>query len=54
LLFGLNFFYAGIQKWDEKIPKIGKEAEKGCVGCGWYDIEEWRNCLNKLIKKGQK
>jgi hypothetical protein len=52
-LFGLDYFYEGTTKWDESIPKIGKDAEKGCVGCGWYDIEKWRNSLNELIKDGK-
>jgi hypothetical protein len=47
-MFGIPFFYEGSTKWDSNIPKIGKEAEKGCVGCPWYDIELWRN---KLIEK---
>ena len=49
IIFGINYFYKGDEKWDEKIPKRGKEAEKGCVGCGWYDIEEWRKSLNKNL-----
>lgn len=53
-LFGLNYFYKGTDKWDAKIPKVGKEAEKGCVGCGWYDIQKWRDGLNELIEKSQK
>lgn len=53
-LFGLNYFYKGTDKWDSKIPKVGKEAEKGCIGCGWYDIQEWRNSINKMINKKSK
>ena len=53
-LFGLNYYYRGTTKWDAKIPKIGKEAEKGCLGCGWYDIQQWRESLNKFILKNKK
>ena len=49
IIFGINYFYKGNHKWDEKIPKIGKEAERGCIGCGWYDIEKWRESLNKNL-----
>lgn len=48
-LFGINYFYEGSAKWAENIPKTGKNAEKGCVGCGWYDIRIWRESLNKKI-----
>lgn len=51
-IYGINYFYAGDENWDSKIPKVGKAAEKGCIGCPWYDIEEWRKVLNKLLKKG--
>jgi hypothetical protein len=47
--FGIKFFYAGGEKWDEKIPREGKNAEKGCIGCGWYDLEKWRKELNKKL-----
>ena len=47
--FGIKFFYEGTEKWDENIPKRGKSAEKGCIGCGWYDMNEWRNSIiNRL------
>lgn len=53
-IFGLNYFYLGNETWDEKIPKLGKDAEKGCVGCGWYDIQKWRDSLNILVDKKSK
>ena len=52
ILFGIPFFYKGNENWDNNIPRTGKSAEKGCIGCGWYDIERWRNELIKLITKG--
>lgn len=50
-LYGINYFYKGDEKWPEDIPKVGKEAETGCVGCGWYDIQKWRESLNELVNK---
>lgn len=50
-IFGIPFFYKGGLMWDESIPKKGKEAEKGCEGCPWYDIAEWRKQLVKKLKK---
>lgn len=52
-LYGINFFYEGNENWNTDIPKIGKEAEKGCIGCGWYDIQKWRENLNVLIKNNK-
>ena len=49
--FGIKFFYKGTEKWDNKLPQKGKEAEKGCVGCGWYDLEEWRKQILLKLKK---
>lgn len=48
VLYGIPFFYQGSQKWPNDIPSVGKAAEKGCIGCAWYDIERWRL---ELIKK---
>ena len=48
-LFGINFFYAGGNRWDNAIPQTGAAAEQGCVGCGWYDIRAWRQALNSRI-----
>lgn len=50
-LFGLNYFYEGNDKWPDDCPRVGKAAEKGCIGCGWYDMEMWRNSLNNQIDK---
>ena len=51
-LFGVSFFYAGDPQWDEEVPRNGVEAERGCVGCGWYDIRAWRNALNEHLNEG--
>lgn len=50
-IYGINYFYEGTEVWDTEIPTTGKDAEKGCLGCPWYDIEEWRKHLNEEIKK---
>ena len=49
--FGIEFFYEGSQFWNESIPKRGKDAEAGCVGCGWYDLEMWRSRLNQSLSE---
>jgi len=48
-IFGINYYYHGNENWPKNIPKIGKDAEKGCIGCPWYDIQEWRKNINKKI-----
>lgn len=49
--FGINYFYEGNRHWDSSIPERGKGAERGCIGCGWYDIEKWRQELNNQLRK---
>lgn len=56
--FGIEFYYQGDAQWNPNIPVKGKAAEQGCVGCGWYDMEEWRHRLcarltayNQLVEK---
>lgn len=51
IIYGIPFFYKGNDTWDKSIPKKGKNAEKGCEGCPWYDIEKWRKELLKKIEK---
>ncbi len=45
IIYGIPFFYEGGECWDKSIPQKGKEAECGCIGCPWYDLEEWRKQL---------
>ena len=52
-IYGIKYFYEGDENWNSAIPKVGKAAEKGCVGCPWYDIEYWRKMLNELIASKQ-
>jgi hypothetical protein len=49
-VYGIEFFYHGTKNWDQTIPKRGKMAEEGCVGCAWYDMEAWRKSLNTKIR----
>jgi hypothetical protein len=46
---GIQFYYHGDEKWPSIIQQKGKEAEKGCIGCGWYDFAQWRKALNKRL-----
>lgn len=48
-IYGISFFYEGGAEWDPSIPKKGKDAERGCVGCPWYDIARWRSELQKQL-----
>ena len=47
---GIKFFYEGDERWPEDCPTSGPGAERGCVGCGWYDFDAWRLALNKKVK----
>lgn len=49
---GIKFFYQGDQNWPNGVPKIGKAAEKGCVGCGWYDLDKWHEKLSLSLIHG--
>lgn len=49
VIYGIPFFYQGGKNWDKTIPSVGKAAEKGCIGCAWYDIERWRTELIKRL-----
>lgn len=49
VIYGIPFFYNGGPDWDNTIPIVGKIAEKGCIGCAWYDIERWRSELLKQL-----
>lgn len=44
--FKINYFYKGNDAWE---PDDKKNAD-GCIGCGWYDFDEWRNNLNKKLR----
>lgn len=44
--FGITFFYAGGPHWEP----ANKQDADGCIGCGWYDFDEWRRCLNQRLR----
>ena len=46
--FGIRFWYEGGEDW-ASIHQRGAEAEEGCVGCGWYDFQTWRDALNQKL-----
>lgn len=48
-IFGIEYYYTGSEQWNPDIPVKGKEAEKGCEGCPWYDIEKWRSKLQQVL-----
>jgi hypothetical protein len=48
---GIKYFYKGDESWPVAVPRKGKTAERGCIGCGWYDLQAWRNALNRVIKE---
>lgn len=48
---GIKFYYEGDENWPADCPVRGRAAERGCIGCGWYDFETWRKALNLLIEK---
>lgn len=48
---GIEFWYRGGPEWPDGVPEKGPEAEVGCVGCGWYNFDRWRNELNELIQE---
>lgn len=47
-IYGIPYYYQGDKYWDDSISRTGKLAERGCIGCPWYDIDRWRR---ELLKK---
>lgn len=43
------FTIKGNEDGDTSIPKKGKYAEEGYVGCPWYDIAEWKKQVQKKL-----
>lgn len=50
VIYGIPYYYEGTENWDPSIPKKGKDAERGCIGCPWYDIDAWRKHLLDALK----
>jgi hypothetical protein len=48
--FGIKFWYQSGEDWPSQHQR-GDEAEEGCIGCGWYDFETWRNALNQKLSQ---
>ena len=48
--FGIKFWYKSGENWPSQHQR-GDEAEEGCIGCGWYDFETWRNALNQKLSQ---
>lgn len=42
---GIKWFYHGNENWVSN-NKIGS----GCYGCPWFDLEEWKNKINVILK----
>ena len=43
VFMGIPWFHEGDERW-----RTTKHNESGCIGCAWYDLEEWKR---KLIAK---
>lgn len=48
-IYGIDYYYEGTEDWDTSIPTKGKEAEKGCIGCPWYDIAAWKRHIQEEL-----
>ena len=44
---GINYFHQGGPMWDQSIPA---DHPRGCVGCFWYNPDQWRASLNALLE----
>ncbi len=44
--FGIKYWYEGTEKWPDHIPE---KDESGCIGCGWYDLQKWKESLNSHL-----
>ena len=51
VVYGIPFFYEGSAEWDPQVAKQGVDARRGCVGCGWYDLNRWRLELRKRLER---
>jgi hypothetical protein len=48
--FGIKFWYQSGEDWPSQHQR-GDKAEEGCIGCGWYDFDAWRNALNHKLSQ---
>ena len=42
---GVKWYYEGDENWNGKTAN----DENGCVGCAWYDLEFWKEKLEKKL-----
>lgn len=54
IAFGIEYFYLGTINWPSGTPKNGRDAEEGCKGCAWYDMQKWRASLNNFLRSNKK
>jgi hypothetical protein len=47
---GIKWFYQGNENWQGNTP----HDENGCIGCPWYDLEQWKDKLLKKINEKSK
>lgn len=52
--YGIPYFFEGGAQWDPSVPQKGKDAERGCVGCAWHDLQEWRRRLIEALGESAK
>lgn len=45
--FGIKWFYEGDEKW----RGTSKADEAGCIGCCWYDLNEWKKQFNEYLAR---
>jgi hypothetical protein len=45
--FGIKWYSSGNETWGGSSPS----DEKGCIGCCWHDLEEWKNAFNNKLSQ---
>lgn len=45
--FGIKWYPWGNEHWEG----TNNSDERGCIGCPWYDLKEWKEEFNKYLKK---
>ncbi len=48
---GIFYYYEGDEDWPDNCPTKGPDAERGCIGCGWYNFNVWRDELNQTLNQ---
>ena len=43
---GVKWYYQGTENWEGD-----PYSEAGCIGCPWYDLEEWKTKLLEIVNK---